>query len=57
MKEFIELITTNGLGVVICAYILYRDYKFNDKLVRTLDKLEFKMNQLEKAVKNNNGNK
>ena len=56
MKECIELITTNGLGMVICAYIPYRDYKFNDKLVRTLDKLEFKMNQLEKAVKNN-GNK
>ena len=53
MKEFIELITTNGLGVVICADILYRDYKFNDKLVRTLDKIEFKINQLEKEIKRN----
>lgn len=53
MEEWINIIVNNGISVVICAYFLYSNYKFNDKLVSTLAKIELKLNSIEKEVKNN----
>ena len=33
MNELINMIVTNGVAVVIVAYFLYKDYKFNGQLV------------------------
>ena len=33
MNDFIDLIVSNGLAVVIVGYFLYKDYKFNGQLI------------------------
>ena len=33
MQEFINLIITNGIAVVIVAYFLFKDYKFNGQII------------------------
>lgn len=45
-KEILDLIVSNSLSVFIVAFYLYKDMKFNEKLVTTLqticDKLDSK---------------
>ena len=36
MEQMVELITTNGMAVIIIAYFLYKDYKFNDQIINIL---------------------
>lgn len=49
MEELINLIVNNGLSVVLVAFYLMKDYKFNNQLVETLksinDKLEERGNK------------
>lgn len=33
MQDFVNLIVQNGLAVVIIAYFLFKDYKFNGQLI------------------------
>lgn len=39
MKELINMIVTNGVAVVIVAYFLYKDYKFNVQLVELMQEI------------------
>lgn len=39
MKEIVDLIVNNGMSVVIIAYLLFRDYKFTDKLDKSLESI------------------
>ena len=39
MKELINMIVTNGVAVVIVAYFLYKDYKFNGQLVALMQEI------------------
>ena len=39
MQEFINLIITNGIAVVIVAYFLYKDYKFNVQLIELMQEI------------------
>ena len=39
MKELINMIVTNGVAVVIVAYFLYKDYKFNGQLVELMQEI------------------
>lgn len=39
MKEIVDLIVSNGMSVVIIAYLLFRDYKFTDKLDKSLESI------------------
>lgn len=36
MEEMVNLIVSNGMSVVIIAYFLYKDYKFNDQILNVL---------------------
>ena len=36
MEELVNLMVSNGMSVVIIAYFLYKDYKFNDQIVNIL---------------------
>lgn len=36
MEDIVNLIVTNGMAVVIIAYFLYKDYKFNQSILGVL---------------------
>lgn len=39
MEEMVNLIVSNGMSVVIIGYFLFKDYKFNDKIVSVLGEI------------------
>ena len=40
MEEFVNLIVTNGMSVVIIAYFLFKDYKFNAQILGVLGEVK-----------------
>lgn len=40
MEELVNLIVSNGMAVVIIAYFLYKDYKFNGQIVEVLGEVK-----------------
>lgn len=45
MEELINLIVNNGLSVVLVAFYLMKDYKFNNQLVETLKSINDKLDK------------
>jgi len=48
MEEMINLIVNNGLSVVLVAFYLMKDYKFNNQLVETLKSIDDKLEERKK---------
>lgn len=40
VQQLVELITTNGMSIVIIAYFLWRDYKYNSQLILLMSELK-----------------
>lgn len=40
MNDIVNLIINSSTSVVIIAYFIFRDYKWNNKLVETLTRIE-----------------
>lgn len=40
MKELVDLIVANGMSVVIIGYFLYKDYKFNESILKVLGEVK-----------------
>lgn len=40
MNDLVNLIVNSSVSVVVIAYFIFRDYKFNNKLVEYLAKIE-----------------
>lgn len=40
MEEIINLIVSNGLGVVLVAYFIFKDYKFNQQIIDVLGEMK-----------------
>lgn len=40
MEEFVSLIVSNGMSVVIIAYFLFKDYKFNGTIIDVLTEIK-----------------
>lgn len=40
MNDIVNLIINSSTSVVIIAYFIFRDYKWNNKLVESLTKIE-----------------
>ena len=40
MEEIVNLIVSNGMSVVIIAYFLYKDYKFNANITSILTEIK-----------------
>ena len=36
METIVELLVNNGIAVVVVAYFLFRDYRWNNELLKTL---------------------
>ena len=54
MNDIINLIVNNGIAVVVVAYFMYRDYKWNSELIKTMtqmqDSLQLLTNKVIKGV-------
>ena len=42
-QDIINIIVNNGMAVVIVGFYLYKDWKFNEKLVSTLQTISEKL--------------
>lgn len=40
MEQFVNLIVTNGMSVVIIAYFLFKDYRFNAQITNVLTEMK-----------------
>ena len=47
MEEIVSMITTNGMGVVLLAYFIFKDWKFNTNILSVLDKMNNILAKLE----------
>lgn len=43
MNDLINLIVNNGIAVVVVGYFLYTNFRFNEKLVETLTRIDEKL--------------
>lgn len=51
MNDIVNLIINSSTSVVIIAYFIFRDYKWNNKLVETLTKIETILDELNSTKK------
>lgn len=56
MSEIIDLMVNNGIAVVVVAYFLFRDYKFNQELVGTLAKISAHMESMSERMLSDENN-
>ena len=40
MNDLINLMVNNGIAVVVVAYFMYRDYKWNNELIKTMTTIQ-----------------
>lgn len=50
MKELLDFMVNNGVGVVCIAYFMFRDYHFMQKLTATLSTLQTTLDILNKEI-------
>lgn len=48
MSDLINLIINSGASVVIIAYFIYKDNKFNDNLVKTLTEIVTTLKEMQR---------
>lgn len=53
MENIVNLIVNNGIAVVVCGYFMYTNYKFNEKLVNTLARINEKLDIQEERYNEN----
>ena len=54
MNDIVNLIINSSTSVVIIAYFIFRDYKWNNQLIETLTKIETSLDIMTKeGVKKN----
>lgn len=51
MNDIVNLIVNSSVSVVIIAYFIFRDYKWNNKLVETLTRIETLLEELANSKK------
>lgn len=56
MSDIINMLVNNGVAVVIVAYFIYKDNKFNDNLVKTLTEIVVTLKEMQKDIERNEDN-
>ena len=56
METIVNLIVHNGVAVVVVGYFLYKDNKFNNKLVETLTEIVVTLKDITKDLERSNTN-
>lgn len=46
MNDIVNLIINSSTSVVVIAYFIFRDYKWNNQLIQTLTKIETLLEEL-----------
>lgn len=54
MDDFVNLIVSNGMSVVIIAYFLYKDYRFNASIINVLSEVKEVLTELRVIATNDN---
>lgn len=49
MNDIVNLIINSSTSVVIIAYFIFRDYKWNTKLIETLTKIETTLDDMKEV--------
>ncbi len=57
MNDIVNLIINSSTSVVIIAYFIFRDYKWNNQLIETLTKIETSLDIMTKEGVKRNGSK
>lgn len=57
MNDIVNLIINSSTSVVIIAYFIFRDYKWNNQLIQTLTKIEDTLETLTNREVRNEKNK
>ena len=47
MEEIAQIISNYGMSVVLLAWLIYKDYKFNGQILTCLDKINVILARLE----------
>lgn len=47
MNDIMQAITNHGFSVVLLAWMIYKDYKFNENILAVLDKINTVLAKLE----------
>lgn len=47
MEEVAAIINNYGISVVLLAWMIYKDYKFNENILAVLDKIQVVLAKLE----------
>lgn len=55
MSDIVNLIINSSVSVVIIAYFIFRDYKWNTKLIETLSKIETILDDMNREREEKNG--
>lgn len=50
MENIVNLIVNNGIAVVVVAYFLYSNYRWNEKLVDTLARIDETMSRISTKI-------
>ena len=59
MDSIIEAVLNYGLAGIVCGYFMFINYKFNEKLVETLARIDERLEKQEERINENKskGNK
>lgn len=52
MNDIVNLIINSSTSVVIIAYFIFRDYKWNEQLISTLTKIEKILDDMSERLEN-----
>lgn len=47
MEEIAQVVSNYGFSVVLLAWMIYKDYKFNENILVVLDKIQIVLAKLE----------
>ena len=47
MEEIAQIVSNYGMSVVLLAWMIYKDYKFNENILAVLDKIQIILTKLE----------
>lgn len=47
MEEIAQVVSNYGFSVVLLAWMIYKDYMFNEKILAVLDKMQIVLAKLE----------
>lgn len=57
MEELAQAITNYGFSVILLAWMIFKDYKFNENILTILNKMETLLTKLETWHNAEEGNK